>query len=175
MAVDRVGPGKVRRPRKVLFDSSFLIAVMEHPTPWQGDILENVGGFEGIVLQPVYAELRRLADRKGRQSRFAKLALGLVESDAVRLEPSEGTRADEELVSHALRDGADRGDDRRRVDPATEGLARGGALPQVRKGRKPAELDSCQNFILGMPRGQGFLWFRYVSTCRARRCSAGSP
>ena len=165
MAVDRVGPGKVRRPRKVLFDSSFLIAVMEHPTPWQGDILENVGGFEGIVLQPVYAELRRLADRKGRQSRFAKLALGLVESDAVRLEPSEGTRADEELVS----------DDRRRVDPATEGLARGGALPQVRKGRKAAELDSCQNFILGMPRGQGFLWFRYVSTCRARRCSAGSP
>ncbi|MGD0637012.1 MAG: PIN domain-containing protein [Nitrososphaerales archaeon] len=106
MAVDRVGPGKVRHPRKVLFDSSFLIAVMEHPTPWQGDILENVGGFEGVVLQPVFAELRRLAGRKGRQSRFAALALALVESGAIRLEPSEGTRADEELVSHALRDGA---------------------------------------------------------------------
>ena len=72
---------------------------MEHPTPWQGDILEAVGGFEGVILQPVFAELRRLVGRKGRQSRFAALALGLVESGAVRLEPSEGTRADEELVS----------------------------------------------------------------------------
>ena len=26
-----------------------------------------------------------------------------------------------------------------------------------------------------MPRGQGFLWFRYVSTCRPRRCSPRSP
>ncbi len=106
MAVDRLGPGKVRRPRRVLFDSSFLIAVMEHPTPWQGDILEDMGRFEGVVLQPVLAELRRLADRKGRQSRFAELAIGLVEEGTLRLEPSEGRRADEELVSYALREGA---------------------------------------------------------------------
>jgi rRNA-processing protein FCF1 len=79
---------------------------MEHPTPWQGDILESVGGFEGLVLQPVFAELKRLAARKGRQSRFAELAIGMVERGELRLEPSDGSRADEELVSYALREGA---------------------------------------------------------------------
>ena len=50
LASDRVRADKVRRPRRVLFDSSFLIAVMEHPTPWQEDILEKVGAYEGVVL-----------------------------------------------------------------------------------------------------------------------------
>lgn len=106
MAVDRLGPDKVRRPRKVLFDSSFLIAVMEHPTPWQGDMLEKLGMFQGVVIHPVYAELVRLAERHGPQSGFARLALDLVEDGTIRLESSEGGRADEELVSYALREGA---------------------------------------------------------------------
>ncbi len=114
---------------------------MEHPTPWQGDILESVGGFEGVVLQPVYAELRRLAGRRGRQSRFAQLASGLVESGAVRLEQSGGSRADEELVSRALADGAI-------VATIDGGLIRQLRASHVevlslrsREGRKPAELD----------------------------------
>ena len=106
MATDRLGPREVRRPRKVLFDSSFLIAVMEHPTPWQKDALEKAGMFEGVMIRPVHEELKRLAEKGGRQAGYAKLALGLVESGALRLEPSAGRRADEELVSHALDEGA---------------------------------------------------------------------
>jgi rRNA-processing protein FCF1 len=106
MASDRLGPDKVRRRRKVLFDSSFLIAVMEHPTAWQEDILEKVGGFHGVVIQPVYSELKRLAARDGRQSGFARLAIGLVDRGILNLEPAEGGRADEELVSCALRERA---------------------------------------------------------------------
>ncbi len=106
MAFDRLRPHKVRRPRRVLFDSSFLIAVMEHPTPWQEALLDKVGSFEGVVLQPVYSELERLARRRGRESGFARLALGLVDSGTIRLERSGVGRADDELVSQALLDGA---------------------------------------------------------------------
>ena len=108
MASDRVGPDKVRRPVKVFFDSSFLIAVMEDPTPWQADILEKVGRFEPVVIEPVYAELSRLAKGRTRQSRFASLAVALVDDGKLKLERSGGggTHADEELISCALRDGA---------------------------------------------------------------------
>ncbi|MDA4114533.1 MAG: hypothetical protein OK474_10850 [Thaumarchaeota archaeon] len=105
MATDRLGPDKVRRPAKVFFDSSFLIAVMEDPTPWQDDILEKVGRFEPVVIEPVYDELSRLARGRTRKSRFASLAVRLVDEGKIRLERSGGTHADEELVSCALRDG----------------------------------------------------------------------
>lgn len=106
MALDRLRSDKVRRTRRVLFDSSFLISVMEHPTPWQGDIQELVGRHDGVVLQPIESELRRLADRGGRESRFARLALGLIDRGTLRVGASAGSRADEELVSNALEDGA---------------------------------------------------------------------
>jgi len=107
LAANRLGPDKVRRPaKKVYFDSSFLIAVMEEPTPWQDDILEKVGRFEPVVIVPVYAELKRLAGGRTRQSRFASLAVMLVDEGKILLERSGGRRADEELVSSALRDGA---------------------------------------------------------------------
>ncbi len=106
MAVDRLGPDKVGRTRRVLFDTSFLLSVMEHPTPWQDDILGALGGFEGVVLQPVYSELKRLSEGSARSSRFALLALGLVDRGAIRVEPSGPGGADDELVSSALGDGA---------------------------------------------------------------------
>ena len=106
MASDRLGPDKVRRPVKVFFDSSFLIAVMEDPTPWQADILEKVGRFEPVVIEPVYVELSRLARGRTRQSRFASLAVMLVDDGRLKLQRSGGTHADEELISCALRDGA---------------------------------------------------------------------
>lgn len=106
MAVDRVRPDKVRGPRKVLFDSSFLIAAMERPTPWQHDIVGYLGRIDGVVLQPVRAELERLAGAGGRQSSYARLALELIDRGALRFEASGRGRADDELVSQALRDGA---------------------------------------------------------------------
>jgi rRNA-processing protein FCF1 len=106
LATDRIGSDKVRRPAKVFFDSSFLIAVMEDPTPWQDDILEKIGRFEPVVIEPVYAELSRLARGRTRTSRFASLAVMLVDEGKLRLERSGGTHADAELVSCALRDGA---------------------------------------------------------------------
>ena len=106
MATNRLGPDKVRRPVKVFFDSSFLIAVMEDPTPWQDDILEKMGRFEPVVIEPVYLELKRLARGRTKKSRFASLAVMLVDEGKIKLERSGGTRADEELVSCALRDGA---------------------------------------------------------------------
>ena len=106
MATHRLGAGKVSSKRLVLFDSSFLIAVMENPTPWQKDMLEKLGNYEGVIIGPVYAELGRLAAGKGRASRYASLARGLVESGTLRLATTGGHRADEELVSTALSENA---------------------------------------------------------------------
>jgi rRNA-processing protein FCF1 len=106
LAVDRLRSDKVGRKRKILFDSSFLIAVMEHPTAWERDLLGCVGYHQGVVILPVYEELVRLAGGGGRQSPFARLALQLVDEGRIALERSLGDSADEELVSYALREGA---------------------------------------------------------------------
>jgi len=105
LASNRLRPDKVKK-RRVLFDSSFLISVMERPTPWLEDILEKVGGFEPVVITPVYAELERLAAGRGRGARFASLAKQLADSGALKVENTGGERADDELISRALDDGA---------------------------------------------------------------------
>jgi len=43
--------------RKVVFDSSFLMAVVETPTTWYEDIVEKVGKFEPVILDCAKAEL----------------------------------------------------------------------------------------------------------------------
>jgi rRNA-processing protein FCF1 len=91
----------------VLFDSSFLIAVMERPTPWREDILESVGSFEGVVIKPVYDELERLAGGKNRASRYASLAKEVVDrGELVIQNPTGRGMADDELISLALDLGA---------------------------------------------------------------------
>ncbi|MDA4123698.1 MAG: hypothetical protein OK456_11015 [Thaumarchaeota archaeon] len=106
MASNRLRRHKVGRSRKVLFDSSFLIAVMERPTPWLQDIQEKLGGFEPVVIAPVYAELERLASGNSHAARFASLAKQLVDGGTLKLAGGEVDRADEELVSMALDEGA---------------------------------------------------------------------
>jgi rRNA-processing protein FCF1 len=87
----------------VLFDSSFLIAVMEYPTSWHEDILDKVGRFEPVVIQPVYDELARLADGTKRASRYALLAKEMVDRGELLLQKPTGSgTADDELISLAL-------------------------------------------------------------------------
>lgn len=95
-----------RRKRTVAFDSSFLVAVMERPTPWKEDILEKVGAFTPVVLSSVREELARLAAKGDKRGRFAALALKLVEEGAFTLEPDGSGRPDDEIISFALREGA---------------------------------------------------------------------
>jgi rRNA-processing protein FCF1 len=85
---------------KVIFDSSFLMAVVEHPTTWFEDITEKIGGFEPVALECVLAELRRLALGDGRKGRAARVALELAEGFS-RV-PRGGARTDEEITSAAL-------------------------------------------------------------------------
>jgi len=107
MASDRVRSSKVEQRTKVLFDSSFLIAVMEHPTSWLEDITEKVGGFRPVVIRPVYEEIERLASSRNRASRFASLAKEMVERGVLLVEESAGHgRTDDELISTALGSGA---------------------------------------------------------------------
>ena len=85
---------------KVIFDSSFLMAVVERPTTWFEDITEKTGRFEPVALECVLVELRRLASGHGRKGRAARVALGLAEGFS-RV-PSGGARTDEEIMSAAL-------------------------------------------------------------------------
>jgi rRNA-processing protein FCF1 len=87
----------------VLFDSSFLIAIMEHPTPWREDLIEKIGGFEPVVIQPVYDELVGLSGGRDRASGYAALAKGLVDrGELVIRRPKGNGKADDELISLAL-------------------------------------------------------------------------
>ncbi len=100
----RRAPSQSRKA--VAFDSSFLVAVMEHPTPWNDDILEKVGGFSPVLLASVRDELARLAAKGDRRGKFAALALGLLDEGALRLEPDGGGKPDDEIISFALREHA---------------------------------------------------------------------
>ena len=90
--------------RKVLLDSSFLLAVMEHPTSWEADIAESLGSVSLVVPASVESELERLSKESGRRARLASLALGLVHAGTIRTQPDRGGRPDDEIVSSALAD-----------------------------------------------------------------------
>ena len=95
-----------RKKKQVAFDSSFLIAVMERPTPWMDDIVDKVGAFTPIILSSVRNELARLAAKGDKRGRFAALALGLLEDGALSLEDDGKGKPDDEIVSFALGEGA---------------------------------------------------------------------
>ena len=99
-------PWQRRKKRTVAFDSSFLVAVMETPTPWQADIAEKVGAFTPVVLQSVRDELRRLVERNDKRGMFASLALELVARGKFAVEPDGGGKPDNEIISYALLQGA---------------------------------------------------------------------
>ncbi len=90
--------------RKVVFDSSFLIAVVERPTTWYEDIIEKAGSFEPIILDCVKKELTGLAKRETKRGRFAKLAGELAKE--FRVEKCGGLSVDDEIASFSKGVGA---------------------------------------------------------------------
>lgn len=84
---------------RVLFDSSFLMALIEHPTTWYEDMTEKVGKFEPVLPDCVGNELKRLASTKRRRARGASLALELART-FTKSKCSADT-ADRELVERA--------------------------------------------------------------------------
>ena len=61
--------------KQVVFDSSFLLAVMEKPTTWLDDITTKLGGFQPVMLDCVRKELSGLAVTRGKKGKLATLAL----------------------------------------------------------------------------------------------------
>jgi rRNA-processing protein FCF1 len=90
--------------QKVIFDSSFLMAVVERPTSWGADIQELIGKYDPVLLSCVKAELARLASGRGKKAKQAKVALAL--AGAFRAATCGKGRVDDEIVSSALSEGA---------------------------------------------------------------------
>jgi rRNA-processing protein FCF1 len=90
--------------QRVIFDSSFLMAVAENPTTWFQDIIQSLGSFEPILPACVRDELSRLAMGQGKQAREARVALEL----AAKFASVSCGKADvdDEIVSAALTRGA---------------------------------------------------------------------
>jgi rRNA-processing protein FCF1 len=86
--------------KKIIFDSSFLMAVVEEPTTWYEDIIEKVGKFEPILPDCVRDELERLAAAQDKKARAARVSLDLVSKFARR--PCGSGNVDDEIVSVAL-------------------------------------------------------------------------
>ena len=90
--------------RKIIFDSSFLIAVVDEPTTWFEDIVDEVGRFQPVLLDCVKQELEKLASGQGRRSRSARVALELAAKFSGK--SCGGGLVDDEIVSAALTTGA---------------------------------------------------------------------
>lgn len=90
--------------QKVVFDSSFLMAVVEHPTTWFEDMVDAVGRFEPVLLKCVDEELERLAAGEGRRAKTARVALELASKFSIK--PCGRASVDDEIVSAALSSGA---------------------------------------------------------------------
>ncbi|MDG7010631.1 MAG: hypothetical protein JRN57_00790 [Nitrososphaerota archaeon] len=89
---------------RVIFDSSFLMAVVERPTTWAEDIAADVGRFQPVLLGCVRDELRAIASGRGRKARTARVALELAAGFAGG--SCGGASVDDEIMSQALSDGA---------------------------------------------------------------------
>ncbi len=63
--------------QKVVFDSSFLMAVVETPTTWYEDMVEKLGRFEPVVLDCVRDELTKVSHEETKRARYARLAMDL--------------------------------------------------------------------------------------------------
>lgn len=65
---------------KVVFDSSFLMAVVERPTTWFEDMTLELGKVTPVALDCVVSELSRISTREGKRSMIARVALDLAAS-----------------------------------------------------------------------------------------------
>ena len=86
--------------RQVIFDSSFLMAVVETPTTWFEDMVDDVGKFQPVLLDCVRAELEKLASGYGKKSRSARVSLDLASKFATI--QCGKARVDDEVLSAAL-------------------------------------------------------------------------
>ena len=85
---------------KVIFDSSFLLAVVEKPTTWFEDMTEALGRFQPILLDCTRGELEKMAGAQNRRARAARVSLDLASEFAGA--PCGGASVDDEIVSAAL-------------------------------------------------------------------------
>lgn len=85
---------------KVIFDSSFLMAVAERPTNWSDDIMQEVGKMDPVVLDCVVDELARLSSGRGKRSKTASVAAEIARGFA-RMK-SGPAHPDEEIMSAAI-------------------------------------------------------------------------
>lgn len=86
--------------QRVVFDSSFLMAVATRPTEWSTDIEKLVGGYEPVILECVKGELHTIASSGSGRARAARLSLEI--ASRFRDVASGGASVDSEIVSAAL-------------------------------------------------------------------------
>lgn len=87
--------------KEVIFDSSFLIAIVKRPTTWYEDIVERIGRFEPVALECVIDELRSIAKRGGKRGRYASLALEFARSFKIK-RYNDGD-VDEQIINYAIK------------------------------------------------------------------------
>ena len=78
--------------KEIIFDSSFLMAVAEHPTTWREDMTESFGSYAPLLLDCVRRELVDIeVTKKGRAS-MARVALELSKDFAMVPTDRKSTR-----------------------------------------------------------------------------------
>jgi len=87
--------------KKILLDANFLIDLVRYKIDVEG-IEELVSGDCRLVVpRPVLAELRKISGGKSKDSRFAKIALMVIEEKGFDIIETEEKKADEAIVHMA--------------------------------------------------------------------------
>lgn len=89
---------------EIVFDSSFLMAVVDTPTTWFDDIVERLGKFDPLLPECVFLELQKLAAGRDKRSRTARVAVDI--SKGFKRLPCGSARVDDEVISEASARGA---------------------------------------------------------------------
>lgn len=90
--------------KQVIFDSSFLMAVVDTPTTWFEDMVDEIGMFDPVLLDCVRRELEKMASGQVKKSRTARVSLEM--ASGFKSVACGRASVDDEIVSSALSTGA---------------------------------------------------------------------
>jgi hypothetical protein len=85
--------------KKIILDTNILLSVIRFRLSLTEEIKKIVGeSFEMFVPNPVVHELKKISSKKTQSSKYAKLALKLINSKNIKILSSEEVNADKAII-----------------------------------------------------------------------------
>lgn len=88
--------------KKINPDTSFLISCIEFKIDWENELNRIIDEkYEIIILDKVKEELKKVMEKGGKQGRYAKLALSIINQKKYKTEKTTEGYADNQLLERS--------------------------------------------------------------------------